>query len=62
MSSCHTIVAAIVKQVAYPSKPLLSLLSRLSGFLIMLWLVFRTCFYSRKRQEGEKGERGGKIK
>lgn len=29
--------------------------------MIMFWHVFRTCFYSRKGGEGEKGEREGKI-
>lgn len=60
VSSRHTMAAAIVKQVAYPGKPLLSLLSKLSGFLIMFWLLFRACFYSRKGGRVRRGRGKGK--
>lgn len=60
VSSRHTIAAAIVKRVAYPSKPLLSLLSKLSDFLIMFWLGFRSCFYSRKGRRVRRGRGEGK--
>lgn len=60
VNSCHTTEAAIVKQVAYPSKPLPSLLSKLSGFLIMFWLVFRTRFYSRRGGRVRSGRGKGK--
>lgn len=60
VSSRHTMAAAIVKQVAYPGKPLLSLLSKLSGFLIMFWLLFRACFYSSKGGRVRRGREKGK--